>query len=176
MKTNLTIDEQGTISTYLIEKYPNVIGALQSRKNEYHYPPEYEDEVTAKLTEIRDPSYTGVTKDDLFEAAASKRWQVETSGIVLAGLPVQTDDRAKTLIAGAAGSNEPDTAMLKLKVGHGTAWVDVNFGQIRAMQDAITAHVQACFATEAAVAAEIDAGTITDIAGIDAASWPSNTG
>jgi hypothetical protein len=42
-----------------------------------------------------------------------------------------------------------------------------------AIATAVGAHVQACFATEAAVDAEITAGTITTTAQIDAADWPA---
>ena len=113
------------------------------------------------------------SQEKLHAYAAQKRWEVETGGIVFSSMPVPTDDRAKALITGAAGSSKPDTDVVKFKVG--TSWVDLTLAQIRAIQDAITNHVQAAFDTEANVSADITAGNITTFAEIDGAAWPSNT-
>lgn len=116
-------------------------------------------------------SEPAATTDELRGHLADKRWQVETGGITWNAMPIATDDRAKTLIEGAA-SSLGDTDSVKFKVAAGT-WVDVTGAQLRAIRDAIAAHVQACFAKEAELDAAISAGTITTTAEIDAAAWPT---
>ncbi|HRD79047.1 MAG TPA: DUF4376 domain-containing protein [Hyphomicrobiaceae bacterium] len=103
--------------------------------------------------------------------AADKRWRIEIGGIVVNGAPVPTDDRAKALLTGAAASMT-STETTKVKVGG--AFVDMTGTQVKALRDAVADHVQACFQAEADVVAEIDAGTITTLAEVDAFAWPAN--
>lgn len=103
--------------------------------------------------------------------AADKRWRVETGGVPFSGLRLPTDDRAKTLIMGAAGAMT-DAATAPFVVG--STVVTLTGAQFKAAHQSIVAHVQACFATQVAVLAAIDAGTITTTAQIDAAAWPPN--
>lgn len=124
-------------------------------------------ETALALSEVTEP-YGVFT--DLVRYAAHKRWQVECGGISVGGLAVPTDDRAKMLISGAAATlGDADTIQFKSRAG----WVVLTGEQLRAVRAMVTAHVQACFAAEAAVAAGIAAGTITSIAAVDAAAWPS---
>lgn len=113
------------------------------------------------------------TKEQLRSALADKRWRVETGGITWNGSPLSTDDRAKTLISGAA-SAMADGDTFKFKVAAGV-WIDITGIQVRAMRDAITAHVQACFDKEAELDADITSGTITTLDQIEAAAWPANS-
>jgi hypothetical protein len=50
------------------------------------------------------------TKDELIAYAADVRWRKEVGGIVVAGVPVATDDRSKQMIIGArlAANSDPD--------------------------------------------------------------------
>lgn len=109
------------------------------------------------------------SKDELLLYAADKRWQVETGGITVAGIAIPTDDRAKLLINGASlGMADTDTAMFV----SGTTAAELTGAQFTAFNSAIIAHVQACFAVQSVVMADIESDTITTTAEIDAADWP----
>lgn len=111
-----------------------------------------------------------LSREDLIAVAAARRWLAETAGIDVAGVRVPTDDRAKMLVSGAASSMaDADEVLFKAASG----FVSLTGVQIRAIRDAITAHVAACFAKEAAVVAAIQARTIKTIAAIEAAGWPA---
>lgn len=81
-------------------------------------------------------------------AATDLRWQKETGGIVIAGVPVATDDRSKTLILGrrAQAQSDPDMTF-RWKAASGE-WVELTGAQIIAIADAVADHVQACFDRE----------------------------
>lgn len=100
--------------------------------------------------------------------AADKRWRVENGGITVGGVEVATDDRAKTMIMGARikASEDPGFST-RWKTASGFVVIDA--ATILAISDAVLAHVDACFTTEADVLAAIDGGTITTTADIDAA-------
>lgn len=111
-------------------------------------------------------SYPAMT---LQEYAAAKRWEKETGGIEINGLTVATDDRSKTMISGArvAAQNDPEF-LTQWKAADGT-FATINAAAIIAISDAMLAHVSHCFAIEAQVLAEIEAGTISTVEQIDAA-------
>lgn len=105
--------------------------------------------------------------------AAAKRWAVETAGITVDGATIATDRDSQNMISGAyAYVTASKATEVEFKAVSG--WITLTADQITAIALAVGAHVQGCFATEKAVDAEIDAGTITDAAGVDGASWPSN--
>ncbi len=110
---------------------------------------------------------------DLYAYAASKRYAIETGGIVLDGMRVMTDRASQSLITGAYNyvQANPDV-LVKFKTAAG--FVELTATQMTAIANAVAAHVQASFAAEGAVDAEIGAGTITTKAEIDAFAWPSN--
>ncbi|HEV2504394.1 MAG TPA: DUF4376 domain-containing protein [Mesorhizobium sp.] len=110
-------------------------------------------------------------KDQLASFAADKRWRIETSGITVGGVPVATDDRSKIMIIGARVKADGDpnfTTEWKTPAGFAT----INAAAVIAISDAVLAHVDACFAAEAVVLAQIEVGAITTTAEIDAADWP----
>lgn len=111
-------------------------------------------------------SHPGMT---LQEYAAAKRWEKEVGGIVVNGLTVATDDRSKTMISGArvAAMANPDfTTAWK---GSGGEFVPLDASAVVAISDAVLAHVSNCFAIEAQVLADIEAGAIATVEQIDAA-------
>lgn len=110
---------------------------------------------------------------DLKAAAAAKRWSVETGGIVVAGMSIDTGRESQALIAGAHAYVQAAPATVIPFKGLG-GWVDLDAAAVTAVALAVAAHVQACFAAERAVDAAIDAGTISTVAEIDAADWPQN--
>jgi hypothetical protein len=105
----------------------------------------------------------------LLNYAAEQRWRRETSGMTVAGVPILTDDRSKLMIAGArlAATAKPDWTTPWHGADGGTYVLDA--AMIVAISDAVSAHVQASFATFATVKAAIASGTITTTAEIDAA-------
>ena len=131
-----------------------------------------DDESSVPLSEFGDFEASGATKA-LISYAAQKRWSVETGGIVVGGVPVATDDRSKVMIIGARVKADADPNFTtEWKTPAGT-FATVNAATIIAISDAVLAHVDACFAIDATVLAEIADGTITTIAEIDAADWPA---
>lgn len=109
---------------------------------------------------------------DLYAYAASKRYAVETGGIVLNGMQVMTDRASQSLITGAYNfvQANPDV-LVRFKTTAG--FVELTTTQMMAVANAVGAHVQASFAAEGTVNAEIVAGTITTKAEVDAFAWPS---
>ena len=110
---------------------------------------------------------------DLYAYAASKRYAVETGGIVLNGMAVMTDRASQSLITGAYNyvQANPETTV-KFKTSGG--FVELTATQMTAIANAVGAHVQAAFAAEGEINQEIIAGTITTPAEIDAFAWPLN--
>jgi len=106
---------------------------------------------------------------DLPAYAAQKRWEKENGGINIGGAQIATDDRSKVMISGArvAAENDPNFST-EWKAADGS-FVTVNAAMIVAISDAMLAHVSNCFALEAQVLAQIEAGTITTTEEIDAA-------
>lgn len=91
---------------------------------------------------------------------AEHRYRAETAGMVLGGIPVDTDDRSKLLISGAAQrtAREPGYT-LRWKTYEG--FIDLSAEQVQAMADAVSDHVQACFNREAELQAAVADGSIT---------------
>jgi hypothetical protein len=111
---------------------------------------------------------------DLYAYAAAKRYVVETGGIVINGMSVMTDRQSQSLITGAynyVDANPDVTVQFKTTSG----FVELTATQIKAVANAVAAHVQASFAAEGAIDQEIIAGTITTTAEIDGLAWSSNT-
>lgn len=108
-------------------------------------------------------------KATLLAHAANLRWRREVGGIVVAGVPVATDDRAKMMIVGArvAAMADPDWSTVWHGTDGGTYPIDA--AAMVAISDEVQAHVNAGFATFATVKAAVEAGTITTIAEIDTA-------
>ena len=92
---------------------------------------------------------------------AYRRWQAEVGGITLNGVHIDTDDRSKLLINGAAleATLDPEYVM-QWKVGGG--FVQLTGAQVIGIARALRAHVQACFDREAKLLAALADGTLTD--------------
>lgn len=109
----------------------------------------------------------------LIAYAADKRWQVETGGVIVGGVPVMTDDRSKVMILGSRVQADHDPSFtVEWKAADGT-FTRLAAPQIIAISDAVLAHIGASFAAEAEVVGAIEAGTITTEAEVDAFAWPS---
>ena len=111
---------------------------------------------------------------DLHAYAATKRYAVETGGVVIDGMSVMTDRQSQSLITGAYSYVQANPGvMVKFKTANG--FVEVTAVQMTAIANAVGAHVQASFAAEDEIDKQIIGGTITTTAEIDAFAWPSNT-
>ncbi|MBB3381812.1 MULTISPECIES: DUF4376 domain-containing protein [unclassified Rhizobium] len=110
---------------------------------------------------------------DLYAYAASKRYAVETGGIVLNGMRVMTDRASQSLITGAYNyvQANPDV-LVKFKTSAG--FIELTAAQMTTIANAVGAHVQAAFAAESDVNVQIIDGMITTKAGVDAFAWPSD--
>jgi hypothetical protein len=125
----------------------------------------------AAATPIAPYAAPALSVADLKRLAAQVRWTHEVAGITVTGithdgLAVATDDRAKTLLYGAA---QTMTASAKMTfVADGVAY-ELTGSEVKALAKAINAHVQATFAALASVLAAIEAGTVTTEAAVAAA-------
>jgi hypothetical protein len=108
------------------------------------------------------------TTADLLAYAADKRWQVETGGITLMGMPVPTDRQTAAILhAARTMAKENEAYSLRFKMAGG--FVPLDAATIIAVADAVHDHVQACFNCEADLAAAIAEDEVTTTAQIDAA-------
>ena len=113
------------------------------------------------------PSVGAYTKAQLCAYAAAKRYQVETGGVTISGMPIATDRESQALVNGAFNFVQIDpTRTFQFKAKNG--FVVFNADSIRALAVGVASHVQACFAIEASVFAKIVAGSLTTIDAIDA--------
>lgn len=85
----------------------------------------------------------------------------EIAGVTVGSIRIDTDDRSKLLINGAAVEAMLDPAyVLRWKTPSG--FVDLTAQYVIGVSRAVRAHVQACFDREAELLAALDAGTFTD--------------
>lgn len=111
---------------------------------------------------------------DLVTYATAKQEAVMFGGCVINGVPVSTTVNGKVDMSGAV-------SLAQLVPDHVFQWV-TNAGaisltavQIIAVGEAVGLWVQSTYSVLGQVLAGIAAGTITTMAQIDAAGWPSNT-
>lgn len=104
-----------------------------------------------------------------------RRWRIENAGIVVASVPIATDDRSKMMLIGSrlAAMAAPETYTTPWAALDGTTH-QFDAAQMIAVSDAALAHVQACFTLQGELWAAIEAATITTKEEIDAAGWPAN--
>lgn len=126
------------------------------------------DQTDAALQDVLRPYGLWI---DLTSYAADKRWRVETGGISVGGVPVATDDRSNVTIRGARIKADAEPAYVVGWKGAKGSFVALTAPQIIAISNAVLAHVDACFAVEAAVVAAITAGDITTTQQIDEWQW-----
>jgi hypothetical protein len=86
---------------------------------------------------------------------AERRWQAETGGIVLDGVPIRTDRESTAMLAGAITyCNLEASAVVNWKTADGT-FVQLGEDGLRAIALEVGRHVQRCFAREAELAEQI---------------------
>ena len=108
-------------------------------------------------------------KAALRERAGLLRWQHQTGGITVSGVPVRTDDKTRTEIALARADAALDPAWTtKWKLGD-EQWITLDVALIDAIGAAVSAHVRACFAAEKTAVDAIEAGSFLTFADVEAA-------
>lgn len=108
-------------------------------------------------------------KSTLLAYAAMKRYNLETGGTTINGMEVATDRQSQQMLSAAfnmAQSNPDFTTMWKGPNGNFT---QLNAEQIIGIAQAVGQFVASCFAAEAAVVSQINAGNYTTRAHVDAA-------
>lgn len=120
----------------------------------------------ARLDEIANRPLTFEEEREFaFAALTHRRWEVETGGIVISGMPIPTDRESQALITGAVAGALIDPAQViywktSAKDEHGVPIsVPLDATTLKAVALAVRAHVQACFDLEAAKGAELAALT-----------------
>ncbi|MHB9020038.1 MAG: DUF4376 domain-containing protein [Minisyncoccota bacterium] len=110
----------------------------------------------AWLIEATGPSMAAAVATRKGELAAL-RYTKEVSGLVLPnGMGVATDDRSKTLIAGAmVDAMANPTALTDWKAD--TGWIQIDGATVALISSAVALHVRACFSAERGHAEAIDA-------------------
>lgn len=100
-------------------------------------------------------------RDILIPRIEQMRWDKEVGGMTFGGVPIPTDDRAKTLIMGArtAAVEQGEAYSDEWKISPGV-YVPLDAAAAIALGDALLAHIRACFAREKAlIQAVLDANT-----------------
>ena len=91
---------------------------------------------------------------------AARRFQAETGGVTVQGIPVNTERDSQALLTGAAFAASLDPAY-QIKWKAATGFVDLSAQQIIGVASAVRAFVQACFNREAELLGAVADGTIT---------------
>lgn len=106
---------------------------------------------------------------DLVAYAKDASWQKEVGGITFAGIRIATDDRSKLMITGARVAAMSDPNWTTRWDAADDTTHEINAPTMIAISEAVSAHVNECFAIRATVKASIADGSITTTAQIDAA-------
>lgn len=124
--------------------------------------PEWRMATAEDIERVRNPAPTAAS-------IAARRYEAEVGGITLNGMHINTDDRSKLLINGAALDATLDPAyVMQWKAGDG--FVQLPGAQVIDIARAVRAHVQACFDREAELLAALADGTLTG--DMLAQGWP----
>lgn len=107
----------------------------------------------------------------LLAYAATARYNKEVGGITVNGMHVSTDRESQSMLSGAFAYLQANTSATISWKTDDNEFVTLDLAAITLLANAVAAHVQSCFATEASVVAAISANppTINDAAAIDAA-------
>lgn len=100
-------------------------------------------------------------REQLVARIAARRWQAETGGTVIEGLPLPTDRESQALITGATVQAMIDPSYtLNFKTAAG--FVTLTAQQVIGIASAVRRHVQASFDRESALLEALDAGTFDE--------------
>jgi hypothetical protein len=100
--------------------------------------------------------------------AANERWKVETAGITSsAGVPLETNDRGKTMIIGVGLLATNDPAYTTTWVGADRELYPLTNAQLKEQVADLQRHIDACFVAYTDIATQVKAKKITTHAQID---------
>ena len=91
---------------------------------------------------------------------AARRFQAETGGVTVQGIPVNTERDSQALLTGAAFAASLDPGY-HIKWKAATGFVDLTGEQILGIASQVRAFVQACFSREAELLGAVADGSIT---------------
>ena len=91
---------------------------------------------------------------------AARRFQAETGGVIVEGIPVNTERDSQALLTGAAFAASLDPAY-QIKWKAATGFVDLTGEQVMGIASQVRAFVQACFNREAELLGAVADGSIT---------------
>ena len=109
-----------------------------------------------EVVALPEPSFEELKQRKLGEIAAA-RYDAETGGCMVDGAMIATDRGSQALLTAAVVTARLDPefkTQWKCADGH---FVQLDAMQLRAIGDAVTAHVEACFGREAELVEQIDA-------------------
>ncbi|MDA8485174.1 DUF4376 domain-containing protein [Pseudomonas resinovorans] len=109
-------------------------------------------------------------RDRLALLIAARRYTAEIAGVTVGSIRVDTDDRSKLLINGAAVEAMLNPAYVLRWKADGV-FVDLDADQVKDVARAVRAYVQACFDREDALLTALNAGTFTE--SMLEEGWPS---
>lgn len=125
--------------------------------------------ITPYLPPIINSTYPA-TIPNLIAYAANKRYSLETGGMTINGVTVDTSRDSQTMINGAyIYMTTSGATTISYKANSG--WITIDAATVKAIALAIGQHVQTCFNSEKAIDDAINAGTITTFAEIDSYNW-----
>ena len=106
------------------------------------------------------PEPEPVTAPDWPGLIAARRYQVETGGVTVEGIPVNTERDSQALMTGAAFAASLDPNY-QIKWKAATGFVELNRDQVIGLASQVRAFVQACFNREAELLGFVADGSIT---------------
>jgi hypothetical protein len=131
---------------------------------------------TGEVETVELPALTlNEAKAAAMAAIRSKRWAVETGGVVINGATIRTDETSQMKLNGAVAlfANDPTLTAVDWEAQPGV-WVQVDAATMKAIGVAAGRHVQACFSHARALSEAVNAAA--DQAALDAidigAGWP----
>lgn len=114
-----------------------------------------------QMTDEEVSAHLAPPKIDPLIAIAARRYEAETSGTTVEGMPVNTERDSQALLTGAALQAMLDPSYtVRWKTAGG--FVDLDAQQIIGLASAVRAHVQACFDQEAELVAAVEDGSYTE--------------
>ena len=116
------------------------------------------------------PSPKPVQPSDWPELIAARRFQVETGGVTVEGVQINTERDSQSLLTGAAFAASLDPGY-HIKWKAATGFVDLTGEQILGIASQVRAFVQACFNREAELLGAVVDGSIT--AEMLEGGWPA---
>lgn len=109
--------------------------------------------------------------ETLQELASARRYEVETSGLILRGVTIDTSRASQERISSAFALSQATGLSVDFKSADG--FISLSPDDMKSIAVAVGMYVQACFTAERKICEAIGAGEVTHKEHIDNWSWPS---